>query len=234
MRLTVLFDNSPVENGKEAGFSNAFTECDINFTTESHINPETGEIYYQTANEKGIRWDNLRGETLVTPVPEENTGEESNPTYLNGNDVFDFIYKVRYPASGSSYLEIEDQEQNSKSPDYLERMSPVENWVPKEKRAWQSYAMYIPENLFDSQYTQNKYTKMHLAPSGTGVKVEGYYITLNEKHISDKYGFAQNKIGNARGTFYDIVARMKTPTEFSLGVSIKVNAWAFHSVIASW
>lgn len=248
-RLTILFDNT------SSGFSKRFTNPDIQFTEEfqlkdNKLDEDEEDIFYLTTNYRGIRVDNVKRETVVFPDNNnsgstgsdgsgnadgsDDSGNSENPGYTDNH--FTSISKTLYPDHTSGYLNIASAE---KSPAYLTRLANTESWNPAEQRAWQSNAIYIPENLFDNMFdnnnNKNKFSSLHVVPSGTDVRVEGYYIYIEERNPnSDRYGMAKNKYGNARNTFYDIVAKMTSPDKFAIGTSIKVNAWALHDVSATW
>lgn len=235
VRLTVLFDNT------SNGFSKDFTKPDIQFTEEYQLD-DKGEILYLTTNYRGIRVDNVKRETIVfrdIDNPDSHVSDGSESSDGSGNtdgsensenqdftdNHFTSISKTAYPSSNAAddsnkYFNIEKLKKTDSSPAYLRRLPAEESWERAEKRAWQSNAIYIPENL------ENNPTTIHVVPSGTDVNVLGYFIDLND--------FATDNDGLKRDYFYDIVAKMIHPDKFAIGTSIKVNAWALHDVSATW
>lgn len=203
LRYTVLFDN---HNG---GFSELFSVADVNFTGNN--------IQSNTA----VRVKNVSNESPFLPYSED----VESPGFYDDNKFTYPMSQVFYPTSDSDpdtsgYLSIEQQEN---SPANLTSLTQAGIWPNTGQRAWQGGPIYLPEN---TNYTSGtdpssaKYTTLHLSPTGTGVKAEGYDINL--KNLT-------------RATFYDIVVKMMTPDTFVVTISVKVNPWAYHpNTSVSW
>lgn len=207
VRYTILFDNCKA-TGHES-FSSAFPEANIHLT----------EVTYGKGSLEGeVTINNLYPTTAIIPL----TSAPSNPEWIPS--ISNKIFQTQYPAlvapstteqkSTHGYLNIEEVD---KSPAFLEVLDSPDGWENPHHRAWQGL-VYLPENTELTAGTDMK-TKIHLYVTGTGVPDDGYDIIIPKLE---------------RGTFYDIVAKLRTSNVLEVQVFIKVNPWTYQPQPEEW
>lgn len=199
VRYTVLFDNTPASvENPEGGFSQAFQVADVDFT---------GGVVNKA---DGVTVKNVYGETgLVAPA-----AAVANPKFVSGTFT-SYLNQTNYPSAAEGTEEYLNTDRQT-VPDNLTALpdDAPGSWNPANQRAWQGI-VYVPENTEFTSGTGDtaNYTTLHFDATGTGVDDNGYDVPI--KNIG-------------RGNFYDVVARLKNSTIFSVDVFIQVNPWVYN------
>lgn len=213
VRYTILFDNI------DEKFSWAFKDKDVHFTESEEVD---GQMKHKITQIDAVKISNLSSSTLVSPAnstqtldldieDEENLEEAPEEGGIFPASLSQVVYPDKTDEKTKYYLDIRGA---TNSPEYLDLLEERDTWNNPGKRAWQGGAIYIPENLVES-----KETTLHFF--ATGIELENtvdYTIRLNPK----------------RGTFYDIVAKVTSPSAFDIAVLIKVNPWSYNSGQVTW
>ena len=155
----------------------------------------------------GVTVKNVYGETgLVAPA-----ATVANPKFVSGT-FKSYLNQTKYPSADGKgeYLDTN----RDIVPNNLTVLEQPRSWDSTNQRAWQGI-VYVPENTKFTSGTGDtaNYTTLHFAATGTGVNDNGYDVPI--ENIS-------------RGNFYDVVARLKNSTIFSVDVFIQVNPWVYN------
>lgn len=204
VRFTVLFDNC--KSTDHDSFSSSFPEADISLIPNNSVDGE-------------VTFSNIYKKTALLPLASDYQYEFAASDWLPTQN--ESIYKTKYPSeetNTSGYFTITTQ---TESPKYLDRLY-TEDWIKDEDgiahhRAWQGGAIYLPETTSAMQGTDH-ITTLHLNTWGTGVE-DGYDIKIPDMK---------------RGTFYDIVAKLKQSNVLEIEIYVQVNPWTYNPQPEEW